>query len=277
MLERIGDRQQILDFLSRDPFLHLYSIGDLDDFFWPHTRWFARSSEGRLEALFLLYTADVACPTLLAFEQSNTKAAILLLHDLVPALPRRFRAHVSQPLTLPFRDLFRAAGGIPSLKMRLERGRLVRPEVPSCEPVRLKAADAARVLDFYSRAYPENYFDPRMLETGHYLGIETRGKLVAVAGVHVYSARYRVAAIGNIATLPDVRRRGFATTLTHRLCSDLFESVDFIGLNVRRDNRAAVCCYERLGFETHCAFEELEVVDAQPVESNTSGGRSPVA
>jgi len=39
----------------------------------------------------------------------------------------------------------------------------------------------------YCVSYPENWFDPRMLETGCYYGIRQGTSLVCVAGIHVYS------------------------------------------------------------------------------------------
>ena len=38
-----------------DPAVHAYALGDLDDFFWPHTRWFAWAPDGVIEQLVLLY------------------------------------------------------------------------------------------------------------------------------------------------------------------------------------------------------------------------------
>jgi hypothetical protein len=35
----LHDKDAIRALLLRDPELHIYSIGDLDDFFWPYTAW----------------------------------------------------------------------------------------------------------------------------------------------------------------------------------------------------------------------------------------------
>jgi GNAT superfamily N-acetyltransferase len=259
MVKEIRDRERILQFLLQDPFLHVYSIGDLDEFFWPYTRWFSLSGPDGIEALFLLYTADSEYPTLLAFEERRPERAEALLRELSRRLPPHFRAHISDALEPACRSLFPVGHARRSLKMRLDRGALRSPPLNPIPLVRLGRGDLSRVLAFYSEAYPENFFDPRMLETGQYLGVEQAHGLVAVAGIHVYSGQYRVAALGNIATHPAFRRRGFGVALTHRLCSNLFETVDFIGLNVRRENEAAIRCYEQLGFRIHSAFLEVEV------------------
>jgi predicted GNAT family acetyltransferase len=94
------------------------------------------------------------------------------------------------------------------------------------------------------------------LDTGYYVGIRERGRLVCVAGVHVYSARQKVAALGNIATLPEARGRGHAQAATAVLCRRLLKTVTHVCLNVKADNQAAIACYRKLGFEVVASYEE---------------------
>ena len=77
-----------------------------------------------------------------------------------------------------------------------------------------------------------------------------------MAGVHVLSREYRVAARGNITTHPDFRDQGFATAATAGLCTRVLDHVDLIGLNVRTDNRAAVHAYQKIGFEIVASYNE---------------------
>lgn len=74
-------------------------------------------------------------------------------------------------------------------------------------------------------------------------------RLVSVAGVHVYSEEYKVAAVGNIVTHPDYRGNGLGKSVTARLCQSLLEKVDHVGLNVKSDNNTAISVYKGLGFE----------------------------
>ena len=115
------------------------------------------------------------------------------------------------------------------------------------------------IMSLFEQAYPGNFFEPRMLDTKRYFGIRQDGKLVSVAGVHVYSARYRVAALGNITTHPDYRGRGYGRIASARVCKSLLSEIDYIGLNVKADNTSAIRCYEKLGFETIGSFGEFEV------------------
>jgi ribosomal protein S18 acetylase RimI-like enzyme len=124
--------------------------------------------------------------------------------------------------------------------------------------VPLGPGDLDEVLAFYERAYPGTWFEPRMLETRRYVGIRAAEGLVCVAGVHVWSPEWRVAALGNVATLPDARGRGLATAACADLCRRLLEDgIDVIALNVRADNSAAIHAYERLGFTQAADYVEV--------------------
>lgn len=122
--------------------------------------------------------------------------------------------------------------------------------------VRLSLQDAPRVLALYDRSYPGHWFEPQMLDTGQYFGLEDEGRLRSVAGVHVYSPTYRVAALGNITTDPDFRGRGYARAVTAALCQNLLPTVEHIGLNVKSDNLPAIRCYRALGFQPCAQYEE---------------------
>jgi predicted GNAT family acetyltransferase len=128
--------------------------------------------------------------------------------------------------------------------------------VDTAEVVHLGPSDRPALEALYRASYPGNWFDPRMLETGYYFGLRRGGEIVSVAGVHVYSPRYRVAALGNITTLPEYRGQGLAKRISARLCQALLESVDTIGLHVKEDNVAAIACYEGLGFTRVAEYEE---------------------
>jgi predicted GNAT family acetyltransferase len=79
---------------------------------------------------------------------------------------------------------------------------------------------------------------------------------VSVAGIHIHSKRYKLAALGNIATHPDYRGQGLAKASCAKLCQELIRTVDHIGLNVKADNASAIGCYEKLGFKHIARYEE---------------------
>lgn len=249
------DRAVLAGLLGRDPVLHAYQLGDLDDFFWPYTSWFRRGDQ-----VVLLYHG-VELPTLLAFAAPERVAELAgLLTEAAPVLPARMWAHLSPGLEATLGRWFVVSEAAAHHRMALtDPGRLA--TVPAVgDP--LGPADAAELAALYAVAYPGNWFDARMLETGQYVGVREHGRLVAVAGVHVFSPRWRVAALGNVTTHPDVRGRGLGAGVVAALCARLRASVDHVTLNVRADNAAAVRLYERLGFSRVAGFTECALTSA---------------
>ncbi|MFG3706603.1 GNAT family N-acetyltransferase [Micromonospora sp. NPDC047670] len=235
------DRTVLAGLLGRDPVLHAYQLGDLDDFFWPYTSWFRRGEEVAL----LYHGADP--PTLLAFAAPSRVAELaVLLREMAPVLPARLWAHLSPGLVPALAGAYGMEAAGPHYKMALtDRARLA--AVPPAGVV-LGAADLPALRRLYAQAYPGNWFDPRMLDTGQYVGVREGGEVVAVAGVHVYSPAYGVAALGNVTTHPRARGRGLARAVVAALCGRLLDGVAHVTLNVRADNGPAVRLYERLGF-----------------------------
>lgn len=246
----VDDPELIERFAQRDLALHLYELGDLDPFFWPHTRWWGLAdADGELSALVLLYTG-AALPTMLALGRRGDEALATLVTAVAPRLPTRAYAHLGSGLLPYLGDRWRTEHHGRYLKMVLrDHDTPVLMPALADQVVPLRPHDRDEVLALYERAYPGNWFDARMLESGQYFGVREGGALVCVAGVHVVSPQYRVAALGNITTLPSHRGRGLAAATTARLCRSLRDAgITTIGLNVRADNAAAVACYERLGF-----------------------------
>ena len=254
-LVSLHDRDTIAAFLRRSPALHLYELGDLDDFFWPYTTWYALQVQGQVQGLALQYTGT-ALPVLLAVGEDDLEPMRRLLQSLVDFLPRRFYAHLSPGLVTALAPAYRAESHGLHLKMVLS-GRAALNQIDTTGVVQLGPADQPALEEFYQASYPGNWFDPRMLQTGYYMGLRRGEEWVSVAGIHVYSPRYRVAALGNITTHPHFRGQGLATKVTARLCQALLETVETVGLNVKADNLSAISCYERLGFERVAEYEEL--------------------
>lgn len=264
-------REPIEAFLRRDTDLHLYELGDLDPFFWPRTRWIGAERwvgaerSGSLAALAMVYQDPAGHETLLLFERQDPAAAAWLLRQGLDLLPREFYSHLSPGLAELLPGRRRARG--PYRKMSLEVAvRLDAPKAPQPpgQIVRLGPQERAEVEAFYAEAYPGNWFEPTMLETGCYRGWRGPEGLLCVAGVHVYAPELGVAALGNIATAPAARGQGLARRVTGSLCADLQAEEIRVGLNVARDNAAAIACYERLGFQHTADYEEWEISLAAP-------------
>jgi len=252
----LHDRTEIEKFLRQDIYQNIYALGDLDDFFWPHTTWYALKDRDEIVQVALFYSG-VALPVLLLFcTESTREITRAMVSSLARLLPDRFYAHLSVDLDSAFINTFHLTSNKVHLKMALTDP--ARLENVDTQPVtRLGVADLPALQRLYQASYPENWFEARMLETGKYYGIQQGKELVSVAGVHVYSRRYRVAALGNIVTHPQMRQQGLCQVVTAALCQDLLTTVDHISLNVRVDNQPAISCYRKLGFTDTATYEEF--------------------
>lgn len=253
----IHDKDKIAAFLRRHPFLHLYSLGDLDDFFWHYTAWYAFTKNDEITQLALLYTGT-SLPVLLGLTEEPTDLMKDLLHSIIHLLPKRFYAHLSGDVATVLADDYQIVSHGLHHKMALTNLASL-DAFDTSDVIPLSVADEAELKEFYRVSYPENWFEPRMLETGHYYGIRHGGVLMSAAGVHVYSQSYRVAALGNIATHPQFRKQGLARVVCAKLCQELLRKVDYIGLNVKADNSSAIACYTKLGFECVNTYEEYSL------------------
>ena len=101
-----------------------------------------------------------------------------------------------------------------------------------------------------------------MLAVDHHtgaVGIREDGRLVCVAGVHVHSPTWGVAALGN-ATLPERRGEGLARAAWVLCRLLLADGIETIALNVRADERPGTRAYSRLGFEVVAEYVEASLV-----------------
>jgi ribosomal protein S18 acetylase RimI-like enzyme len=239
--------------LRRNVYLHLYALGDLDPFFWQHTTWYGLEEHGSIAALLLLYSAPQT-PTLLALSDPPYDALHMLIRSAGHLLPPSMYAHLSPGCSAIFAANYDVLSRGPHLKMALlEPAHVARVDTSAVTP--LSAADADELRAFYAVSYPHAWFNPRMLEAGFCVGLRVQGELASAGSLHVYSRSQRVAALGGIATHPAHRGRGLATAVTARLCA-VARDAAHIGLNVKGDNRAAVACYEKLGFRRVAEYEE---------------------
>ncbi len=259
----LHDKAALESFLLRHRELNVYTLGDLDDFFWPYTTWYALQEHGEIKAVNLLYSGGDPA-VLLAICNDNEAEMRALLEASLPLLPPRFYSHLSPGLEEILRPNYSLEHHGELYKMALRRpSALDAVNTDSAAP--LTSAHLGELLAFYAASYPGNWFDPRMLGTGEYFGIrDAAGALASVAGVHVYSPTYRIAALGNIATHPAHRGRGLGTAVTAALCKHLLLTVDAIGLNVRTDNAPAIHAYEKLGFEKLTTYNEFMVALKYP-------------
>jgi ribosomal protein S18 acetylase RimI-like enzyme len=128
---------------------------------------------------------------------------------------------------------------------------------------RLGKRDLDEMQALYDASYPGHWFSAAMLDNGPYVGLrDEAGELLSIAGVHVYSESYAVAALGNIVTHPELRGRGFGKRATAGLCQALLPGVKTIALNVQAENDAANKLYAGLGFQAIADYGEYMLVSS---------------
>jgi GNAT superfamily N-acetyltransferase len=250
----LRNRQSLANFFSQDISAYFYCLGDLDDFYWPNTTCYGIDTPSGINAAVVLYRGE-GLPVLLAFDQSNNMDQDYF-RALMPLIPQQFYAHLSPGLDRFFIPTYTSIDHGKHYKMHLHDP--IKLNVSGVDQTcQLSSHDLPEMMDLYNLSYPENAFDPRMILSGMYYGYREKGKLVSVGGIHVYSPQYKVAALGNITTDPVYRKQGFGKLVTARICLELCKSVDFIGLNVKADNEAAIQLYQSLGFLISSKYGEF--------------------
>ena len=114
------------------------------------------------------------------------------------------------------------------------------------EPEKLSPLDADELRRLYVNCGIPAW-TPSVLELGPFYGIrDVKENIVCVAGVH-YVTRFG-AEIGNVATHPDYRRRGLASSCIRAVADELLNDIPIVILHFFEENKPAQLLYERMGF-----------------------------
>lgn len=278
VVEQTKDLERVRDVLREDPIAAAYMLGDLDSLYAPAcTWWIARETEDSLgppppprDVAVLLVYNGLSAPVVLTYGAPAGVGAIAA--SQLDDLPWRGHVHL-MPDHLPvmepsftferLRPMMRMGAQVADL--RLDGVRTPEREHPGVYQAiaRLGHRDTGDIVAL-SQHYPDSFFEPHQLSSGHYYGIRTiGGELVSVAGVHIVSHTDRLAAIGNVVTHPDHRGRGLSTSCTAHLSRALVDAgMLFLVLNVQHENADARRVYEKLGFQEHCTYLEGFLVRA---------------
>ncbi len=246
-MEESRDVSALRAFLVREPEKTAFFLGDLAAHFADVTRWFVRRSQDGVDAVLMLFVG-YSVPSLHLYGPPDALEG--LFDQYAEAIPERFEIHgfVDQHDMLVKR--------FPKLvRRRYVRMKLMVESFPWSREMlraeRLGHADTAALVSLYGRCNL-SYFDPHQIESGFYFGVHEGDELVSVAGVHTVSTEDGIAAVGNVATHPDLRGRGLSTLTTGRLVKELLRSrLRTIVLNVNEENLPAIRVYRKLGFREH--------------------------
>src|SRR5256885_563652 len=157
----LHSKAEVEAFCRTNPALHIYALGDLDEFFWPHTTWYALRDGSGIRQIALLYTGH-SLPTVLAYAAEPVESMCELMAALLPVLPRRFYAHLPPGVHEVLADDYDVQNHGAFYKMRLTdaSGPM---RVDTSAAVGLSPADTEGLLALYRAAYPANFFVPRTL------------------------------------------------------------------------------------------------------------------
>ncbi len=260
------DRAALERFFRRDGAAEaqVYALADLDEPFWEAARCFVLAGADGEIAAACIVLESLAPAIVYAVAPPDHAPTHALLAALAPELPEAFYANLPLDAAALFEPLYERESQGEHVKMALVDARAL-AGVDTSRVESVGPAQFDELAAFYAEAayLPEErsgrFFARYMLDLGPWFAIRERGALVSVAGLHVRSRRFGVAALGNIATRPDRRGRGLARAVTARLCAELRPSTPVIGLNVHASNTAARRCYEALGFREVLRYEEAEL------------------
>ena len=193
----ITNRDQLAEYFRQDIYLHLYSLGDLDDFYWSKAKCFGIKTKTGLDYVVLLYQGE-GLPVLLAFSEQGGLDEVFI-HQLIRFLPDQVYGHLSPGLEDFFHKSYSIQDHGQHFKMALVDFSKI-DQIETSGTALITEDDLDEVQTLYQISYPDNAFDPRMIRTDQYVGFWKNKQLLCIGGVHVYSPTYGVAALGNITT-----------------------------------------------------------------------------
>jgi len=238
--------------LRRDVLWGGYGLADLDDAHFARTRWFLSDEDGT--AMLLLYRF-ANHTTAITYGDGPAAAEIARAIDIDGPCDIHLPPSHMEAVGALFEGRFE-----PYVRMGVERNDFRPVVLPKDIAVRTLGPEDLDRVRALQRHYPDTAFQENHLGEEQYLGAVRRrdGKMLAMAGTHVSSRAYGVAAIGSVVTAPAFRGRGLGTAITSALCCRLFggEQIRLIVLNVGADNPPAQRVYEKLAFSRPIPYFE---------------------
>ena len=235
--------EAVLDILSEDPLSNIVLIADctqLRD--WCDVR--ILSNKGSIDAVFSLYSDLDFLAT--AFWCRDVQALKEIMEDYSNLLVgKEFIAICTKEQLDQFGEACIILKPIEERQMIADRTTELQCECKQI-PVRLTMDHAEKLKELY-RLSGTPAWTPNAMNLGPFYGIIGEdGMISAVAGVH-YMTAYGTE-IGNVATHPDHKRKGYAAACIKSVVDDVLETSELVVLHYFSDNMPAQMLYEKMGF-----------------------------
>ncbi len=236
--------ERVLEILSEDPLSNIVLIADctqLRD--WCDVR--ILRNNGQIDAIFSLYSDLDFLAT--AFWCRDVESLIEIMENYSNLLVgKEFIAITTQEQLNQFGKACVILKPIKERQMIADRTTELQCECKK-EPERLTIDHADQLRELY-RLSGTPAWTPNAMNLGPFYGIiEDDGTISAVGGVH-YMTPYGTE-IGNVATHPDHKRKGYAAACIKSVVDEVLKTSELIVLHYFEDNTPAQKLYEKMGFK----------------------------
>ncbi|MHA1769530.1 MAG: GNAT family N-acetyltransferase [Candidatus Thorarchaeota archaeon] len=236
--------EDVLAILARDPLANIILIADCTQLRnWCDVQVLRVGDQ--IWAVFALYSdLDFLATAFWAMDTECLKEIVEPFRDRLQS--HRFVAICTEEQLEQIRTISSDVDPIEERQMFAGRDTELRCECKSV-PVRMTRTHAQQLKELY-RMCGTPAWTPSALDLGPSYGILTDDdRVVSVAGVHFVTPHG--AEIGNVATHPEHRRKGYAEACIKAVVQDVLTDSDCAILHYFADNKAAQKLYERMGFE----------------------------
>jgi ribosomal-protein-alanine N-acetyltransferase len=245
-LVSLHDRMSLAAWLRSDIAMNSFALCDLDSSQWDQTMWLAVADHGEVRSVALIYFGPGGPFVNVLGERPARRELLAQAADI---LPPSFHLSAEASLDEPVSIKGRALAHVQDFKRMIPgesvwQGYVEPPNIVSLDAA---AAQEIRSLLIQRGANPSAWFQERTLASGLYRGWIERGELAGTVGVHAWSDEQKIAVVGNLGVVPQLRRKGIGRILMESILADLQTKGWDIAFNVAVGNRPALALYERMG------------------------------
>ncbi len=255
LVRPLADQEEIRALLLPRQAYAALALAHLSPRLFPRSRYFLAQGEEGWALLF--YAQAWPSPLTLTLGEAGALEAVLRLH---PGPRWTFMSLETGHLPVVERH-FHLSQHRPMLRMAVSRDTFFPPPpVSGAKVVRLDGSQVGAINRLYGAEGGPVAYPRRAIDEGVYYGAVWEGRLVAIAGTHVFSPEEGVAVVGNVFTHPRYRGRGLATLVTGAVTSRLLQDCPHVYLTVEAHNAPAIAVYRRLGYRVEEDMYETPAV-----------------